>query len=113
MFPMCSHALMANAQLNRVVMLLSLRILWDAQACARQCPVDTDAVRLALRCLLPYCPERWPLVTFWDSAGQSQEIGRTQGTSAAYKAILLQLEVAGLRPPPFNSFEPPMLSRES
>jgi hypothetical protein len=69
--------------------------------------VDTDAVRLALRCLMPFCAERWPLVTFWDAAGQEQTIGRSQGTSAAYNAILVQLEAGGHRPPPYDTFEAP------
>jgi hypothetical protein len=56
---------------------------------------DTSAVRLALRILLPHCPERWPLTMFWESAGQDHVIGREQGMNAAYNGILLQLERAG------------------
>ncbi len=52
-------------------------------------------VRLALRCLLPHCPERWPLELFWDAAGQANEIGRAQGTTAAFNGIVRQLKLAG------------------
>lgn len=58
--------------------------------------VDALEVRLALRCLLPHCPERWPLVLFWDSAGQENAIGRAQGTTAAFNGIVRQLRLAGL-----------------
>ena len=44
--------------------------------------VDVVEVRLALRCLLQHCPERWPLELFWDAAAQQNEIGRAQGTTA-------------------------------
>jgi hypothetical protein len=31
---------------------------------------DTSAVRLALRILLPHCPERWPLTMFWSRSAR-------------------------------------------
>jgi hypothetical protein len=57
--------------------------------------VDVVEVRLALRCLLPHCPERWPLELFWDAARQDNEIGRAQGTTAAFNGIVRQLRIAG------------------
>jgi len=38
--------------------------------------VDVVEVRLALRSLLPLCPERWPLMLYWDAASQANNIGR-------------------------------------
>ena len=57
--------------------------------------VDGIEVRLALRCLLPHCPERWPLELYWDAASQSNEIGRAQGVTAAFNGIVRQLRKAG------------------
>lgn len=56
---------------------------------------DTAPVRLALRVLWHHCPERWPLVTFWEASGQANEIGRAQGTTAAFNGIVRQLRRAG------------------
>ncbi len=57
--------------------------------------VDCDEVGLALRCLLPHCPEAWPLKLFWDSAAQDNDIGRSQGVTAAFNGIVRQLRQAG------------------
>ncbi|HEX2019799.1 MULTISPECIES: hypothetical protein [Sphingomonas] len=57
--------------------------------------MDGIEVRLALRCLLPHCPERWPLELFWDAAQQTNEIGRSQGVTAAFNGIVRQLRRAG------------------
>lgn len=57
--------------------------------------IDVVEVRLALWCLYPHCPERWPLDMFWDAAGQDNEIGRAQGTTAAFNGIVRQLRSAG------------------
>jgi hypothetical protein len=48
-----------------------------------------------LRCLLPHCPERWPLELYWDAAGQENEIGGAQGVPAAFNGIVRQLRRAG------------------
>ena len=61
-------------------------------------PVRTIEVRLALRCLLPHCPERWPLESFWDAAAGDNDIGRAQGTTAAFNGIVRQLRRAGCYP---------------
>ncbi len=52
-------------------------------------------MRLALRCLLPHCAERWPLELFWDLAAQENEIERAQETTAAFNGINRQLRLAG------------------
>ena len=96
---------MANAlpRHQRVVIGLSLHILRGAMTRADAVKVDVVEVRLALRCLLAHCPERWPLELFWDAAGQDNEIGRAQGTTAAFNGIVRQLRIAGRfkdAPPP-------------
>jgi len=83
---------------DRTIINLSLQILGQAVDRAGKEKVDTVPVRLALRCLLPHCPERWPLENFWDAAPGDNEIGRSQGTTAAYNGIVLQLKAAGRFP---------------
>ena len=56
---------------------------------------DGVEVRLALRCLLPHCPERWPLELYWDAAAQENDIGRAQGLTAAFNGIVRQLRKVG------------------
>ncbi|UAJ12713.1 hypothetical protein [Polymorphobacter megasporae] len=80
---------------QRVIVSLSLHILRAAMVRSGTSPVAGVEVRLALRCLLPHCPERWPLELFWDAAGQPNEIGRAQGTTAAFNGIVRQLRIAG------------------
>lgn len=80
---------------HRVVISLSLHILRSAMARSGEVRVDVVEVRLALRCLLQHCPERWPLELFWDAAAQENEIGRAQGTTAAFNGIVRQLRLAG------------------
>ena len=58
--------------------------------------VDTLAVRLALRCLLPYCPQTWPLTAYWEGAAGDHDIGRAQTVTAAYNGIIRQLRSAGV-----------------
>jgi hypothetical protein len=57
--------------------------------------IDTPAVRLALRCLWHNCPERWPLVMFWEAAQQDNEIGWCQNMTAAFNGIVRQLHRSG------------------
>lgn len=80
---------------QRVIISLSVHILRAAIARSGEMRVDVVEVRLALRCLLQHCPERWPLELFWDSASQDNEIGRAQGTTAAFNGIVRQLRAAG------------------
>lgn len=80
---------------QRVIIDLAIRILRTAAARSGSHRVDSIEVRLALRCLLHHCPERWPLELFWDSAGQENDIGRAQGVTAAFNGIVRQLRRAG------------------
>lgn len=74
---------------------LSTRILRDAMIRATKQRVDTIEVRLALRCLLIHCRERWPLELFWDAAQGDNDIGRAQGCTAAFNGIVRQLRLSG------------------
>ncbi|WP_454884920.1 hypothetical protein [Sphingomonas oryzagri] len=59
--------------------------------------VDTIEVRLALRCLLGHCPDRWPLELYWDAASGTNDIGRAQGCTAAFNGIVRQQRLAGVQ----------------
>ena len=80
---------------QRVIIALSVHILRSGVARSSDSRVDGVEVRLALRCLLPHCPERWPLELYWDAAAQENEIGRSQGVTAAFNGIVRQLRRAG------------------
>ena len=80
---------------QRIVIDLSLRILRSAMSRSGTSKVDGVDVRLALRCLLPHCPDRWPLTLFWDAAQGENDIGRAQGCTAAFNGIVRQLRRAG------------------
>ncbi|MGN7160824.1 hypothetical protein [Sphingomonas sp. SAFR-052] len=80
---------------ERVVIELAVAILRKGVEESGNAKVDTIAVRLALRCLLPHCRETWPLTTYWESAGQDNEIGRSQGVTAAFNGIVRQLRLTG------------------
>ena len=76
---------------QRLLISYSVYILRAASARSSHTRIDGIDVKLALRCLLPHCPERWPLLLFWDAAGQENEIGRAQGVTAAFNGIVRQL----------------------
>jgi hypothetical protein len=80
---------------HRVIIALSLHILRGGVTRCSDGRVDTVEVRLALRCLLPHCRERWPLELYWDAASQDNEIGRAQGVTAAFNGMVRQLRLAG------------------
>ena len=80
---------------QRITIELAVQILRTAVEASGQTQVSTLPVRLALRVLLPHCPERWPLVMFWDSASQDNDIGRSQGVTAAFNGIVRQLRKSG------------------
>lgn len=79
---------------QRIVIELSVKILRSAMTRSGKERVDVLEVRLALRCLLHHCPERWPLELFWDAAGGDNDIGRAQGCTAAFNGIVRQLRMA-------------------
>jgi hypothetical protein len=80
---------------QRIVIDLAIRILRAAMTRSTSDKVNTIEVRLALRCLLPYCRERWPLEMFWDAAATDNAIGRAQGCTAGFNGIIRQLRLAG------------------
>ena len=84
--------------IHRRIVALSLDILRDAAARSGERRVDTLAVRLALNCLLHHCGERWPLDLFLEAAGQENDIGRAQGTTAAFNGVVRQLRLTGRHP---------------
>lgn len=75
---------------------LAVQILAEAVDVSSKTKVDTVPVRLALRVLMPHCPERWTLVMFWDGASGDNEIARYQSTNAALNKIMLQLRQSGV-----------------
>ncbi|MGF7156225.1 hypothetical protein GGR40_004021 [Novosphingobium gossypii] len=78
-----------------MIIALSVHILRGGVVRCSTTRVDTVEVRLALRCLLAHCRERWPLELYWDAAGQENDIGRAQGVTAAFNGIVRQLRLAG------------------
>ncbi|MBM6577733.1 hypothetical protein KCP91_15225 [Microvirga sp. SRT01] len=80
---------------QRITVELAVQILREAMRLLGQQKADAVPVRLALRCLWPHCPERWPLVTFCEAVGQPSEIGRSQGVTAGFNAIVRQLRRSG------------------
>ena len=72
-----------------------MRILRGAMVRSGDERVDTVEVRLALRCLLPHCHDRWPLAMFWEAAATENAIGRAQGCTAGFNGIVRQLRLAG------------------
>lgn len=80
---------------QQVIIRLAVDLLREALLTSDDKPINTPATRLALRCLLPYCPERWPLVCYWDSSSQTNPIGRSQGCTAAFNGIVRQLLRSG------------------
>jgi hypothetical protein len=79
---------------DRIVVELSIDILRAAVDRADDACVGTDAVRLALRCLLAHCPERWPLTSFWDPAGADGH-SRRANLAASFNGIIHELRQSG------------------
>ena len=80
---------------TRITVDLAVQILRDTLAETSNGRVDTVPVRLALRCLWTHCPERWPLVMFWEGAQQDNQIGRSQSVTASFNGIIRQLRRSG------------------
>lgn len=80
---------------TRITVDLAVQIPWDTLPQTSHGRVDTVPVRLALRCLWAHCPERWPLVMFWEGAQQGNEIGRSQSVTASFNGIVRQLRRSG------------------
>jgi hypothetical protein len=82
---------------ERVAVALAVQVLGEAEAAAAKDQRPTTAIRLALRVLLPHCPEQWPLTQFWSGINGTHEIGRAQTITASFNGILHQLERSGAR----------------
>ena len=82
---------------EQTVIDLALKVLEEASL-MKQPPDSLTSVRLALRALLPHCPERWPLEGFWGGITNEHEIGRAQTMTASLNGIRLQLEKRGWKP---------------
>ncbi|GGB15256.1 hypothetical protein GCM10011380_00870 [Sphingomonas metalli] len=80
---------------ERIKVELAVAVLRQAIGRDEPAAVRSEAIRLALRVLWPHCRERWPLVTFWESGQQDNDIGRTQGVTAAFNAIVRQVRATG------------------
>lgn len=80
---------------TRITVDLAVQILRDTLAETSNGRVDTVPVRLALRCLWTHCPERWPIVMFWEGAQQDNQIGRSQSVTASFNGIIRQLRRSG------------------
>jgi len=80
---------------QRIIISCSVSVLREGVTRCADSRVDNMHVRLALSCLLPHCPERWPLALYWDAGRQENEIGRAQGVTAAFNGIVRQLRRAG------------------
>jgi hypothetical protein len=83
---------------QRVIIDLAVQVLEAAMIRSDQGKVDTNEVRLALRCLLPHCPERWPLTSFWEAATGPVNFSRRASCTAAFNGIVRQLREAGRYP---------------
>lgn len=79
---------------DKAVVDLALQLLRETVE-AKQPPLVETVVRLALRVLLPHCPESWPLTGFWDGMHGSNEIGRHQTMNASLNGIMVQLRKNG------------------
>lgn len=71
---------------------IGLAVEVEAPAAKDQRP--SSAIRLALRVLLPHCPEAWPLTQFWTGINGNHEIGRAQTVTASLNGIKAQLRPA-------------------
>jgi hypothetical protein len=76
---------------ERYFVALAVQVLEEADAAPARDQRPTMAIRLALRTLLPHCPEQWPLIQFWTGINGAHEIGRAQTVTASLNGIKAQL----------------------
>lgn len=84
---------------DRYIVDLAVTVLREVMEAPAKEQRPSTAIRLALRVLLPHCPERWPLTQFWDGINGTHEIGRAQTVTASFNGICRQLERTGARAP--------------
>lgn len=83
---------------DRIIADLAVQILTEHVERAKQDVTSSLAsieVRLALRCLLPYCRDRRPLLNFWDVAARPSN-SRFANLHPALSGMLRQLKELGL-----------------
>jgi hypothetical protein len=80
---------------NRETINLAVTVLREVVEMPAKDHRPSAAIRLALRVLLPHCPESWPLTQFWEGINGTHEIGRSQTITAAFNGIVRQLETSG------------------
>jgi hypothetical protein len=80
---------------DRVVIELALEILWQASENSPAAKQDTVSVRLALRALLPHCPQQSALSDFWRGAGQERDGYRAAELTRCFNGVVLELEKSG------------------
>ncbi|MEG3164438.1 hypothetical protein U1701_07510 [Sphingomonas sp. PB2P19] len=78
---------------DRIIVELSMQILREAVDRSRAETVATVDVRLALRCLLPYCRERWSFISFWHGAARPDN-SRFANLHPCFNGIWRQLKDA-------------------
>jgi hypothetical protein len=80
---------------ERIAVGIAVEVLAEAEAAAAKDQRPSIAIRLALRVLLPHCPEAWPLTQFWTGINGTHEIGRAQTVTASLNGIKAQLRRSG------------------
>lgn len=83
---------------ERIAVGIAVDVLAEAEAAAAKDQRPSTAIRLALRVLLPHCPEAWPLTQFWNGINGTHEIGRAQTVTASLNGIKAQLRKSGALP---------------
>lgn len=72
---------------QRVLTDLCLQVLHEAVGRPGHTEGQMAAVRLALRCLMPSCPDRALLTRYWTALTAEVDIGRDHGLSLAFEAV--------------------------
>jgi len=60
---------------ERIAVQLAVEVLGEAEASAAKDQRPSTAIRLALRVLLPHCPEARPLTQFWTGINGTMKLG--------------------------------------
>lgn len=74
---------------QRVLTDLCLQVLHEAVGLPGHTEGQMAAVRLALRCLMPSCPDTSLLTRYWTALTAEVDIGRDHGLSSALEALTI------------------------
>jgi len=91
-----SVAPLALSRHERTVIEVAVTVLNAAVRHAETARVDNAAVRLALRCLLPYFTDPTLLTMFWNGASMSASWDRAVACSNSFTAIWHYLDARGV-----------------